>query len=319
MSAQREVLAGAVLDLHLRDPEATIPPLPVVHPGAEATIKQAVALLASSPEVCERVVRFMYHRGFMDGALDMAKIGPTFSASVPRPDRQRAIERELVAFNPDTVEALELLASFERAITDRYGEARTTDLRECLDRRRAGPVLVAPRLPVRLRPRRRHAAVEPHAGARRRRVRPAHGRRKVERLFAMHKELMDREAEAAFNDAMARAQANIQPIAKDRRNDHTKSMYATLAAINDEITPIYTAEGLSVSFDTYSTERDKDLPPLDAGKVRVIGFCSHKGGHTRKYHLDGALDDAGKDGTKNKTGIQAMGSRCRTCAAISSA
>jgi hypothetical protein len=85
-------------------------------------------------------------------------------------------------------------------------------------------------------------------------------------------------------------------------------MYATLAAINDEIVPIYTAEGLSVSFDTYSTERDKDLPPLDAGKVRVIGLCSHRGGHIRKYHLDGALDDAGKDGTKNKTGIQAMGS-----------
>jgi hypothetical protein len=154
----------------------------------------------------------------------------------------------------------------------------------------------------------RRAADEPDAGARHRRGRSAHGRRQGEGLFAMHKEMMDREASQAFNDAMARAQANIQPIAKNRRNDHTKSMYATLAAINDAITPIYTAEGLSVSFDTYSTERDKDLPPLDAGKVRVIAFCSHRGGHTRKYHLDGALDDAGKDGTKNKTGIQAMGS-----------
>lgn len=131
---------------------------------------------------------------------------------------------------------------------------------------------------------------------------------KVKELWVMHKEMMDRAASEAFNDALSRAQANIQPIAKDRRNDHTKSSYATLAAINEAITPIYTAEGLSVSFDTYSLERDKDLPPLDTGKVRVIGFCSHKGGHTRKYHLDGALDDAGKDGTKNKTGIQAMGS-----------
>jgi hypothetical protein len=132
---------------------------------------------------------------------------------------------------------------------------------------------------------------------------------KVERLYAMHKEMMDREAEAAFNDAMARAQAKVVPIAKDRRNDHTKSMYATLAAINDQIAPIYSAEGLAVSFDTFSPERDgKDMPPLERGWHRVVAIVSHRGGHSRKYHLDAPLDDAGKDGTKNKTGIQAMGS-----------
>lgn len=131
---------------------------------------------------------------------------------------------------------------------------------------------------------------------------------KVERLFAMHRELQAREAEAAFNDAMARAQAQIQPIAKDRKNDHTKSWYATLAAIVDEVTPVITAEGLAISFDTFDPERDKGLPPLEKGWVRVLAIVSHKGGHARKYHLDGPLDDAGKDGTKNKTGIQAMGS-----------
>lgn len=131
---------------------------------------------------------------------------------------------------------------------------------------------------------------------------------KVERLFAMHKELQAREAEQAFNDAMARAQANILPVARDRRNDHTKSTYATLAAIAEAIVPIYTAEGLSVSFDTYDKKRDADLPDLPAGWVRVIAFCSHRGGHTRKYHLDGPLDDKGAQGNTNKTGIQAMGS-----------
>jgi len=131
---------------------------------------------------------------------------------------------------------------------------------------------------------------------------------KVERLFAMHKELQDREAEQAFHDAMARAQASIRPIAKDRRNEHTKSWYATLAAITDDVTPIITAEGLSVSYDTYNPGRDKDLPALEKGWVRAIAIVSHRGGHARKHHLDGPLDDAGKDGTKNKTGIQAMGS-----------
>lgn len=131
---------------------------------------------------------------------------------------------------------------------------------------------------------------------------------KVKELFAMHKELQDREAAQAFADALARAQARIQPVAKDRRNDHTKSMYATLAAIVDEVTPILASEGLAISFDTFDPVRDKELPALDKGWVRVIAIVSHRGGHIRKYHLDGPLDDAGKDGTKNKTGIQAMGS-----------
>lgn len=131
---------------------------------------------------------------------------------------------------------------------------------------------------------------------------------KVQGLWAMHKEMMDREAAQAFADSLARAQARIQPVAKDRRNDHTKSMYATLAAIVDEVTPIMASEGLAISFDTFDPARDKDLPPLTQGWVRVIALVSHRGGHMRKYHLDGPLDDAGKDGSKNKTGIQAMGS-----------
>ena len=137
---------------------------------------------------------------------------------------------------------------------------------------------------------------------------PAMDVAKVKELFAMHRELQDREAAQAFADALARAQSRIVPIAKDRRNDHTKSMYATLAAIVDEVTPIITAEGLAVSYDTFNLDRDKDLPPLEKGWVRVIGIVSHRGGHSRKHHADGPLDDAGKDGTKNKTGIQAMGS-----------
>lgn len=134
---------------------------------------------------------------------------------------------------------------------------------------------------------------------------------KVERLWAMHKEMMDREAERAFNDAMARAQARMEPIVRDRKNDHTKSMYATLAAINEAITPIHTAEGLSVTYDSYRPEFDKDgkeINPPRTGWFRTIGICAHRGGFARRYYIDLPLDDAGKDGSKNKTGVQAMGS-----------
>lgn len=137
---------------------------------------------------------------------------------------------------------------------------------------------------------------------------PAMDVAKVKELFAMHKELQDREAAQAFADAMAKAQSNVLPVARDRHNVHTKANYATLAAVNDAITPVYTAEGLSVSFDTFDPVRDVGLPELEKGWVRVVAIVSHSGGHSRKYHLDGPLDDAGVQGSKNKTGIQAAGS-----------
>jgi hypothetical protein len=66
---------------------------------------------------------------------------------------------------------------------------------------------------------------------------------KMERLFAMHQKMVAQEAEAAFNGAMARAQANIVPVANNAANSQTNSRYAKLAAINKAITPIYTSEG----------------------------------------------------------------------------
>ena len=134
---------------------------------------------------------------------------------------------------------------------------------------------------------------------------------KMERLFAMHQTMLKQEAEAAFNDAMARAQAKILPIANNAHNDHTRSTYAKLAQINREITPLYTAEGLAISFDAYKPEFDKDgkeINPPPKDWHRVVAIVSHSGGHSRRYHLDGPLDDAGARGNVNKTGIQAMGS-----------
>lgn len=123
---------------------------------------------------------------------------------------------------------------------------------------------------------------------------------KMERLFAMHQKMVAQEAEAAFNGAMARAQARIKPVGAKAYNSHTKSHYAKLKAINDEIVPIYTSEGLSVSFNTESHP--------DKGVLRTAAIVSHLNGHTRQYSLDLPIDDAGAQGTKNKTGVQATGS-----------
>ena len=66
------------------------------------------------------------------------------------------------------------------------------------------------------------------------------------------------------------------------------------------ITPIYTAEGISISFDT------ADSPTV--GLKRIIAIVSHSQGHSRHYHLDIPLDDAGAQGKVNKTAVQATGS-----------
>jgi hypothetical protein len=123
---------------------------------------------------------------------------------------------------------------------------------------------------------------------------------KMERLFAMHQQMVKTEAEAAFNAAMARAQANITPVANNAANTQTNSTYAKLAAINAAITPIYTAEGLSISFDTGKADSD--------GYTRTVAIVSHSAGHNRQYHLDLPLDDVGMKGVANKTKVHATGS-----------
>jgi hypothetical protein len=129
---------------------------------------------------------------------------------------------------------------------------------------------------------------------------PAMDMDRAERLFKMHQELVAQQAKAEFNGAMARAQAKILPVANNSKNDHTRSSYADLAAINAQIVPLYTAEGIAISFDTAEC-------PVQ-GWFRTIARVSHAGGHTQDYHLDLPLDDVGAKGTTNKTGVQAMGS-----------
>lgn len=118
---------------------------------------------------------------------------------------------------------------------------------------------------------------------------------KMERLFKMHQDVVAKEAEAAWNAAMSRAQARVLPVAHNAENTQTKSRYAKLAAINKAVVPIYTEEGLSISFDS----------DVVANGIRTIAKVSHSQGHTKEYHLDLPLDDKGPQGTVNKTGVHA--------------
>lgn len=115
------------------------------------------------------------------------------------------------------------------------------------------------------------------------------------------KERVDREnARKAFQAALAAAQAEIPVILKNRRNNHTSSKYADLAAIEKAVTPVITSHGISVRFHPTRSEI--------AGHYGVECVLSHSAGHTETYRADVPSDGVGMSGSSNKTATHAFGS-----------
>lgn len=122
---------------------------------------------------------------------------------------------------------------------------------------------------------------------------------KLERLMAMKERMDAKEAEAAFNGAMARVQAAMRRIEADKFNSQTKSNYASYGQLDRELRPLYTAEGLSLSFDTESA---------GDGMVGMICYVSHEAGHTRTYRAAVPSDGKGAKGGDVMTKTHAFGS-----------
>lgn len=123
---------------------------------------------------------------------------------------------------------------------------------------------------------------------------------KMRELLAMRREMQQQQAEADFNAAMASVQSKMGRIGTDRRNDQTRSDYATYAKLDRALRPLYTAEGFALSFGT---------DPLDAqAMVRVTCHVSHTAGFTRKYSIDMPADGKGAKGNDVMTRTHATGS-----------
>lgn len=129
---------------------------------------------------------------------------------------------------------------------------------------------------------------------------PAVDMDKMERLLEMHERVTARRAEQAFNVALNQAQSEIGPVATDATNSQTKSKYATYAALDRAIRPIYTRHGFSLSFG------EGDSPKAD--HVRVLCYVAHGEGHTRTYHADMPADGKGAKGGDVMTKTHATGS-----------
>lgn len=116
----------------------------------------------------------------------------------------------------------------------------------------------------------------------------------------MQERFMAKQAETAFNIALNDIQAEMRRIAADANNPQTKSNYASYAALDRVLRPIYTQHGLSLSFDT------TDGAP--EGYARIVCYVSHSMGHTRTYRVDMACDGKGAKGGDVMTKTHAMGS-----------
>ena len=120
----------------------------------------------------------------------------------------------------------------------------------------------------------------------------------IERLAALQEKARARNDEIDFNDAMNRVQEQIKRIAPDLDNSQTHSRYASYAQIDRKIRPIYSQEGMSLSFST------EDCPIQE--HVRVVCFVSLRG-YTRKYQIDMPCDGKGAKGGDVMTKTHATG------------
>jgi hypothetical protein len=121
----------------------------------------------------------------------------------------------------------------------------------------------------------------------------------IERLAKLQREMQELDAKMAYGQAMKRAQEVIPRIATDLTNPETHSKYASYAALDRVIRPVYTREGFSLSFNTGESPQ--------ADHVRVYCTVRHTGGHSELFQIDMPTDGKGPKGAAVMTRTHATG------------
>jgi len=121
---------------------------------------------------------------------------------------------------------------------------------------------------------------------------------KLERLLGMYERITERDAKAAYNQALAEMQPKL-PVIDERggiKNNSgvVQSTYAKWEDINDAIRPFLHEYGFALSFRT-GLAHD--------GKITVTGVLSHAAGHQEETTVTLPHDSSG-----NKNAVQAVGS-----------
>lgn len=122
---------------------------------------------------------------------------------------------------------------------------------------------------------------------------------KIEQLYGIYSKIRATDAEMQFNDSLNAAQAEMGRIEADKDNNQTHSKYASYAAIDREIRPIYSKHGFAMSFGTGQSQI--------AEHALVYCDVSHRAGHTKRYEVNVPVDGKGAKGGDVMTKVHAFG------------
>jgi hypothetical protein len=122
---------------------------------------------------------------------------------------------------------------------------------------------------------------------------------RLQQLMALYDARGAKEAEKAWNIAMAAAQAEMIPVAKDSDNLQTRSRYASYAALDAAVRPIYSKHGFALSFNT--------VPDANVNSIRIVCDVVN-GGFCRRYSINMPADGVGAKGSAVMTRTHAAGS-----------
>lgn len=109
------------------------------------------------------------------------------------------------------------------------------------------------------------------------------------------------EARVRATDALNKVSAELKVILRNRYNDHTKSKFADLQAVDEVIRPIYTKHGFSISFD--GVKHDGEFWVRATLRHVTPGVPMD---HVQTYELPAPPDLVGAKGAANKTEIQGI-------------
>lgn len=114
---------------------------------------------------------------------------------------------------------------------------------------------------------------------------------KLEKLLDMQERIMAKNAEMAYNTAMAEMQPQFPQIPKTKKAHN--SNYAPYDEVDKVIKPVYTKFGFSLSFDSRK----------EGAETTYYGKCSHKDGFSETKQITLPADTSGA-----KNAIQAVAS-----------
>ena len=128
---------------------------------------------------------------------------------------------------------------------------------------------------------------------------------KVERLFALAREMQADSARREFAEAFNAVQLEMAPVRKLGWNGHTKSHFARQEEVAQMLDPIILSHGFSRSMSSTDSPTD--------GLMRFVLLLRHNGGHEERHHLDAPNDSVGMKGSGNKTALHGMASSYTYC------